>query len=209
MFCLPSNNWCFPCFVCLVIIGVSHVLSAQSELVFPMFCLPSHIGVFHVLSAQSYRCFSCFVCPVISVFFMFCLPSQISVFHVLSAQSDQCFPCFVCPVRSVFSTFCLPSQNQCFSCGAICLPSQNGCFSCGVIYPPSEDVFSMGCVLFAQVKNFGRSGRTKYTHLLDQDTTHFDSPWIADSMQNLKFHTSKGGGTKQNFERPSARTAQK
>ena len=67
----------------------------------------------------------------------------------------------------------------------------------------------MGCALFAQVKNFGRSGRTKYTHLLDQDTTHFDSPWIADSMQNLKFHTSKGGGTKQNFERPSARTAQK
>ena len=67
----------------------------------------------------------------------------------------------------------------------------------------------MGCALFSQVKNFGRSGRTKYTHLLDQDTTHFDSPWIADSMQNLKFHTSKGGGTKQNFERPSARTAQK
>ena len=186
MFCLPSQNWCFPCFVCPVIS------------VFFMFCLPSHIGVFHVLSAQSYQCFSCFVCPVRSVFSMFCLPSQISVFHVL-----------FCPVRSVFSTFCLPSQNQCFSCGAICLPSQNGCFSCGVICPPSEDVFSMGCVLFAQVKNFGRSGRTKYTHLLDQDTTHFDSPWIADSMQNLKFHTSKGGGTKQNFERPSARTAQK
>ncbi|KAK7098664.1 microfibrillar-associated protein 1-like [Littorina saxatilis] len=60
-----------------------------------------------------------------------------------------------------------------------------------------------------QVKNFGRSGRTKYTHLLDQDTTQFDSPWIADSMQNLKFHTSKSGGTKQVFARPSSRTAQK
>ena len=173
MFCLPGQNWCFPCFVCPVIS------------VFFMFCLPNHISVFHVLSAQSYQCFSCFVCPVRSVFSMFCLPSQISVFHVLFAQSDQCFPRFVCPVR------------------------MGGCFSCGVICPPSEDVFSMGCVLFAQVKNFGRSGRTKYTHLLDQDTTHFDSPWIADSMQNLKFHTSKGGGTKQNFERPSARTAQK
>ncbi|KAL8618942.1 hypothetical protein ACOMHN_020361 [Nucella lapillus] len=60
-----------------------------------------------------------------------------------------------------------------------------------------------------QVKNFGRSGRTKYTHLLDQDTTQFDSPWIADSMQNLKFHTSKGGGTKQHFERPATGTVQK
>merc|ERR1712059_188362 len=28
-----------------------------------------------------------------------------------------------------------------------------------------------------QVKNFGRSGRTKYTHLVDQDTTQFDAAW--------------------------------
>merc|ERR1719145_542958 len=28
-----------------------------------------------------------------------------------------------------------------------------------------------------QVKNFGRSGRTKYTHLVDQDTTEFDAAW--------------------------------
>ncbi|XP_014775799.1 microfibrillar-associated protein 1 [Octopus bimaculoides] len=56
-----------------------------------------------------------------------------------------------------------------------------------------------------QVKNFGRSGRTKYTHLVDQDTTQFDSPWLADTAQNLKFHTSKGGGMKQVFERPSVK----
>ncbi|XP_064602964.1 microfibrillar-associated protein 1-like [Liolophura sinensis] len=54
-----------------------------------------------------------------------------------------------------------------------------------------------------QVKNFGRSGRTKYTHLVDQDTTQFDSPWMVETAQNLKFHTTKGGGMKQGFERPS------
>ena len=29
-----------------------------------------------------------------------------------------------------------------------------------------------------QVKNFGRAGRTKYTHLVDQDTTNWESPWF-------------------------------
>ena len=55
-----------------------------------------------------------------------------------------------------------------------------------------------------QVKNFGRSGRTKYTHLVDQDTTEFDSPWTADTAQAIKFHNAKGGGMKQNFDRPTA-----
>lgn len=54
-----------------------------------------------------------------------------------------------------------------------------------------------------QVKNFGRSGRTKYTHLVDQDTTQFDSPWISETAQNLKFHNNQAAGMKQIFERPS------
>ncbi|XP_057326510.1 microfibrillar-associated protein 1-like [Microplitis mediator] len=54
-----------------------------------------------------------------------------------------------------------------------------------------------------QVKNFGRSGRTKYTHLVDQDTTQFDSPWTSETAQNLKFHNNQSAGMKQMFEKPS------
>lgn len=54
-----------------------------------------------------------------------------------------------------------------------------------------------------QVKNFGRCGRTKYTHLVDQDTTQFDSPWYSDTGNNVKFHAEKGGGMRQVFEKPT------
>jgi len=57
-----------------------------------------------------------------------------------------------------------------------------------------------------QVKNFGRSGRTKYTHLVDQDTTSFDSPWASDTQMNHKFFNGNAAGMKQVFERPSAAT---
>ncbi|MDP1601831.1 MAG: microfibrillar-associated 1 family protein [Legionella sp.] len=44
-----------------------------------------------------------------------------------------------------------------------------------------------------QVKNFGRSGRTKYTHLKDQDTTVADSPWAQDTKIRKKFEEKLGG----------------
>jgi len=56
-----------------------------------------------------------------------------------------------------------------------------------------------------QVKNFGRSGRTKYTHLVDQDTTNFDSPWQSETSQNIKFYSSQAAGMKPVFERPAAK----
>ncbi len=56
-----------------------------------------------------------------------------------------------------------------------------------------------------QVKNFGRSGRTKYTHLVDQDTTEFDSAWSQETTQNLKFQLNHSAGIKPVFERPSAK----
>lgn len=54
-----------------------------------------------------------------------------------------------------------------------------------------------------QVKNFGRCGRTKYTHLVDQDTTNFDSAWHKDSASAMKFHMERAAGMKQVFEKPS------
>ncbi|EDW78766.1 uncharacterized protein Dwil_GK12529 [Drosophila willistoni] len=55
-----------------------------------------------------------------------------------------------------------------------------------------------------QVKNFGRCGRTKYTHLVDQDTTKFDSPWYAETSNNMKFHNERAGGMRQQFDKPTA-----
>lgn len=56
-----------------------------------------------------------------------------------------------------------------------------------------------------QVKNFGRCGRTKYTHLVDQDTTKFDSPWFMETPSNIKFLNERSGGMKQIFEKPSVK----
>lgn len=54
-----------------------------------------------------------------------------------------------------------------------------------------------------QVKNFGRCGRTKYTHLVDQDTTQFDAPWYSETASNIKFFNERGGGMKQQFDKPT------
>lgn len=59
-----------------------------------------------------------------------------------------------------------------------------------------------------QVKNFGMAGRTKYTHLVDQDTSH-QSPWATDKQSLKKFHQSHGGGLKQVFERPKLKNTSK
>jgi len=53
-----------------------------------------------------------------------------------------------------------------------------------------------------QVKNFGRSGRTKYTHLADQDTTQADAGWAVSDSFNATF-VQKLGGLHGGYERPS------
>lgn len=60
-----------------------------------------------------------------------------------------------------------------------------------------------------QVKNFGLAGRTKYTHLLDQDTTNAKSAWGSDNQSNSKFHQEHAGGMKQVFERPKLKGTSK
>ncbi|XP_059118452.1 LOW QUALITY PROTEIN: microfibrillar-associated protein 1-like [Peromyscus eremicus] len=71
--------------------------------------------------------------------------------------------------------------------------------------PTLEDHFNKTILpKVMQVKNFGWSGRTKYTHLVDQDTTSFDSAWGRESAQNTKFFKQKAAGVRDVFERPSA-----
>ncbi|KAJ3297204.1 Microfibrillar-associated protein 1 [Borealophlyctis nickersoniae] len=55
-----------------------------------------------------------------------------------------------------------------------------------------------------QVKNFGRAGQTKWTHLADQDTTQRDSAWAQNTEIN-KRTLNKMGGMKGGFEKPTKR----
>lgn len=55
-----------------------------------------------------------------------------------------------------------------------------------------------------QVKNFGRQGRTKWTHLAKEDTSTRDSPWFQKSEIN-KRTLEKQGGLHGGFEKPTKR----
>ena len=52
-----------------------------------------------------------------------------------------------------------------------------------------------------QVKNFGRRGQTKYTHLLDQDTSVRDEYYNMDGVSGPR-KGRKLAGTDQTFEKP-------
>ncbi|KAI9013262.1 splicing factor, Prp19-binding domain-containing protein [Gaertneriomyces semiglobifer] len=55
-----------------------------------------------------------------------------------------------------------------------------------------------------QVKNFGRAGQTKWTHLAKEDTSHMESPWFQKTEVN-KRTVSKMGGMKEGFDKPTAK----
>nr|CAG4641832.1 EOG090X08WT [Eurycercus lamellatus] len=88
--------------------------------------------------------------------------------------------------------------------GAFYLDEEDQVYKRDFAVPTLEDHFDKTVLpKVMQVKNFGRSGRTKYTHLVDQDTSQADAPWASHTAQNLKFHTQHAGGVKQIFERPA------
>lgn len=88
--------------------------------------------------------------------------------------------------------------------GAFFLDEEQDVFKRDFSAPTLEDHFNKTILpKVMQVKNFGRSGRTKYTHLVDQDTTSFDSAWAQESAQNSKFFKQKAGGVRDVFDRPT------
>jgi microfibrillar-associated protein 1 len=88
--------------------------------------------------------------------------------------------------------------------GAFFLDKEEEVLTRNVAEPTLEDHFDKTILpKVMQVKNFGLAGRTKYTHLLDQDTTRADdNPWT----NQEKFMSGKGGGTKQVFDRPNKKS---
>lgn len=89
--------------------------------------------------------------------------------------------------------------------GAFFMDADQDVFKRNFAEPTLEDNFDKTILpKVMQVKNFGMAGRTKYTHLVDQDTSvkpNEENPWAGQE----KFIAGRGGGTKQNFDKPTAK----
>lgn len=89
--------------------------------------------------------------------------------------------------------------------GAFYMDSEEAILKRNVALPTLEDHFDKSIMpKVMQVKNFGRHGQTKYTHLKDQDTTVFDAAWAQDSVVNQRMD-KKRAAVKQDFDRPSVK----
>ena len=71
--------------------------------------------------------------------------------------------------------------------------------------PTLEDKFNKEMMPKAmQVKDFGFAGRTKYTHLQDQDTSKPDAGWSQKTPINMRMQ-KKLGGLNNSFDKPTAK----
>ncbi|KAL6770888.1 hypothetical protein ACKKBF_B33100 [Auxenochlorella protothecoides x Auxenochlorella symbiontica] len=70
--------------------------------------------------------------------------------------------------------------------------------------PTGQDKFDRSTLpKVMQVKNFGRRGQTKWTHLADQDTTDWGTPWVQnDSLRNK--YNQKMAASEQVFTKPKS-----
>ncbi len=86
-----------------------------------------------------------------------------------------------------------------FHRGAYFMHEEQDVFKRNFAEPTLEDHFDKTILpKVMQVKNFGMAGRTKYTHLVDQDTSNLlQNPWGTED----KIST----GVKQVFDRPTAK----
>lgn len=72
--------------------------------------------------------------------------------------------------------------------------------------PTLEDKFDKTILpKVMQVKNFGKAGRTKYTHLVDQDTTNWESPWAQKELL-VKYKEKLGGVGKVELPKKKRKT---
>ncbi|CAF0997362.1 unnamed protein product [Adineta ricciae] len=94
--------------------------------------------------------------------------------------------------------------------GAFFLDKEDEIYKRDYSAPTLEDHFDKTVLpKVMQVKNFGMAGRTKYTHLVDQDTSSKQSPWGSDKQSSTKFRQEFAGGMKQIFERPKLKNTSK
>eukprot|EP00039_Didymoeca_costata_P030629 m.30631 g.30631 ORF g.30631 m.30631 type:complete len:460 (+) comp8220_c0_seq1:131-1510(+) len=90
--------------------------------------------------------------------------------------------------------------------GAFFLDKEEDVLKRDVSAPTLEDHFDKQVMpKVMQVKNFGKMSRTKYTHLVDQDTSTKDSPWSQIPKPMESKLESKRAGAKPVFDRPSKR----